>query len=364
VSGPDPTKVGMPASRRGDIVGGLTSAAVVIPKAMAYAAIAGLPLGVGLYTALIPLVVYAFVGTSRVLSVTTTSTIAILTAAALERVAPGADDAALVSAAATLACAVGAMLLLGWALRLGAAASFISEPVLVGFKAGLGIVIVVDQLPKLLGIHFEKGRFLQNVGSIVGHLPETSIPTILLGGATLVLLVALERYLPRVPASLVAVAGGIAATSLFGLDRHGIELVGEVRAGLPALSLPDTSLLADLWPSAIGIALMSFVETVAAGQAFRNAGEPRITANRELLAIGMTNILGGLFQNMPSGGGTSQPARGPCHGGARPRRVAILGAAHRQNATDDPRGGRDPPLHRDGRGARVPRDPARARDGI
>ena len=162
---------------RGDVVAGLTAAAVVVPQAMAYGAIAGLPLVVGLYTALVPLVVYAVMGSSRPLSVTTTSTIAILTAGALYQTAPNGSGAELVSVAATLAVLVGVMLLLASLFRLGMVATLISEPVLVGFKAGLGLVIVVDQAPRLLGVHFAKGHFLHNLISIADHLPQLSVPT-------------------------------------------------------------------------------------------------------------------------------------------------------------------------------------------
>jgi high affinity sulfate transporter 1 len=293
---------------RSDVVAGLTAAAVVVPQAMAYAAIAGLPLVTGLYTALVPLVVYAVMGTSRPLSVTTTSTIAILTAGALHPLAPGASDEALMSATATLAVLVGGILLAASVLRLGVVASFISEPVLVGFKAGVGLTIVLDQIPKLLGIHFSKGHFFHNVFAIVDHLPHASKPTVILAIVMLGLQFGLQEFLPRVPASLVTIAAGIAASSLFGLSRSGIELVGEVHGGLPSFALPDYPLFEHLWPGAIGIALVSFVETVAAGQAFRNDDEPRAEPNRELLALGLTNLIGGLFHNMPSGGGTSQTA--------------------------------------------------------
>ncbi len=293
---------------RSDLVAGMTSAAVVVPQAMAYADIAGLPLVVGLYTALVPLVIYAVMGTSRPLSVTTTSTLAILTAGALHAIAPGANDALLVSATATLAFLVGGILLAASLLRLGIVASFISEPVLVGFKAGVGLVIVVDQVPKLLGVHFDKGHFFHNLVSVVDHLPQASVPTILLALAMLALQIGLQRFLPRVPASLVTVAAGITASALAGLSRMGIELVGEVHGGLPSFALPDASLFPHLWPAAVGIALMSFVETAAAGQAFRGANETRPDMNRELLALGLTNLIGGLYRNMPSGGGTSQTA--------------------------------------------------------
>jgi high affinity sulfate transporter 1 len=293
---------------------------------MAYAAIAGLPLTTGLYTAFVPLVVYAIMGTSRPLSVTTTSTIALLTAGALHEFAPGADEGALIATAATLAALVGAVLLLASLLRLGIVANFISEPVLVGFKAGVGLTIVVDQIPKLLGVHFEKGHFFYNVVSIVDHLPKASVPTVLLALAMLALLLGLQRFLPRVPAALVTVAAGIAASALVGFGQHGIELVGEVRGGLPSFALPDMSLIASLWPAAIGIALMSFTETIAAGQAFRADEEPRPDANKELLAIGLTNLVGSFFRTMPSGGGTSQTAINR-QAGARTQVAGLVTAA-------------------------------------
>lgn len=293
----------------GDLVAGLTASAVVIPQSMAYAAIAGLPLTVGLYTALVPLVVYAVMGTSRPLSVTTTSTIAILTAGALRQA--GATDQGeprMVVAAASLAALVGTFLLLAAVFRLGMIANFISEPVLTGFKAGIGLVIVIDQVPKLLGIHFAKGPFFHNVVAIAGHLPEASTATVLLGVAMLALQIGLQRFAPRVPASLVTVATGIAASAVLKLGRFGIEGVGQVRGGMPSLAVPDAALFDALWPAAVGIALMSFVETVAAGRAFMGEDEPRPSPNRELLALGLTNFIGGFFQNMPSGGGTSQTA--------------------------------------------------------
>src|SRR4249920_3069505 len=172
---------------RADVMAGLTTAAVVIPKAMAYATIAGLPVEIGLYTALVPLVVYAVLGTSRALSVTTTTTLGILCASDLAEVVPHAEPAALITAASTLAVLVGAILFLARVLRLGFVANFISEPVLVGFKAGIGLVIVLDQAPKLFGVHFDKAGWFQDIAALVRHLPETSAPTLVVGLATLVI---------------------------------------------------------------------------------------------------------------------------------------------------------------------------------
>jgi SulP family sulfate permease len=293
---------------RPDLIAGLTAAAVVIPKALAYATIAGLPVQVGLYTVLVPMAIYAFCGSSRPLSVSTTTTIAILTGAALTEVAAAGDPAALAGAAATLGVLVGAILALAGVLRLGFVANFISEPVLVGFKAGIGVVIVLDQIPKLLGIHIDKGSFIHNVLATVTAIPEAAMPTALVGLGMVLLLIVLEWKLPRAPAPLIAVALGIAGVAFAGWDRFGVGTVGTVPTGLPALTMPDWQLLQTLWPAAIGIALMSFTETVAAGRAFARSDEPIAQPNRELLATGAANLGGAFLGAMPSGGGTTQTA--------------------------------------------------------
>src|SRR5208283_1190117 len=192
-----------------DIIAGLTTGAVIIPMAMAYAMMAGLPVQTGLYTALAPMVIYAVLGTSRVLSVSTTSTLAILTAAQLGQAVPNGNPAALLSASATLTLLVGAALFLACLLRLGIVANFISEPVLVGFKAGIGLVIMVDQIPKILGIHFARGTFVQNVLSIIHALPRSSLATLAVGLTIIVFLMSMERFMPKLPAPLLAVVAAI-----------------------------------------------------------------------------------------------------------------------------------------------------------
>jgi len=293
---------------RSDVVAGLVTAAVVVPKAMAYATIAGLPVEVGLYTAIVPMVIYAVLGTSRVLSVSTTTTIAILVAADLGEAVPNGDQATLMRATVTLGLLVGAMLLVAALLRLGFVADFISEPVLIGFKSGIGLVIVLDQIPKLLGFHIAKGNFLENVLHTVQGIPDAAMATLLVGVLTMVGLLALEHFVPRVPAPLVMVGGAIAAVALFGLRSRGVATVGEIPRGLPSLALPDLSLAARLAPGAAGVALMSFTETMAAGRAFARPDEPHLRPNRELLATGLANAGGAFLGAMPSGGGTSQTA--------------------------------------------------------
>ena len=293
---------------RPDLVAGLTAAAVVIPKAMAYATVAGLPVQVGLYTVLVPAVLYALVGTSRVLSVSTTTTIAILTGAALGNVALARPEVDLIVATATLGALVGVTLLIARVLRLGFLANFISDPVLTGFKAGIGLVIVLDQVPKLLGIHIDKAGFFRDAASIAAHVPETSIPTLAVALGTFAVIGAFEKFAPRSPVPLIAIAAAIAASVFLGLESQGVSTVGTIPSGFPSLTMPDAALALALWPAAAGIALMSFTETIAAGRAFARDGDPRPDSNQELVAVGAGNLLGALFAAMPSGGGTSQTA--------------------------------------------------------
>ena len=302
-----PSEPGPPALRF-DVVAGLTAAAVVLPKAMAYATVAGLPVAVGLYTAFIPMVVYALLGSSRVLSVSSTATLAILAGTQLGLAVPDGDPAKLVTATATLATLVGAILVLARLMNLGFVANFISTPVLAGFKAGIGLVIVLDQVPKLLGIHITKQRFFADLLSVVHHIPDTSLLTLAVATATFAVLIGMDRLWPHSPAPLVAVGGGIAASWFFGLQAVGVSTVGLIPQGFPSLTLPDLALIEQLVPGALGVALMSFTETIAAGRAFAHPGDPPINANRELMATGAANLGGALFGAMPAGGGTSQTA--------------------------------------------------------
>ena len=293
---------------RFDIVAGLTAAAVVLPKAMAYATVAGISVSVGLYTAFVPMIVYALLGTSRVLSVSSTTTIAILTGTQLGLAIPDGDPGKLIVATATLTALTGIFLIAASLLRLGFAANFISTPVLTGFKAGIGLVIVLDQVPKLLGIHITKANFFHDVLSVVRQLPETSMITLTIAVVALLALVILDRLVPHSPASLVAVAVGIGASWFFGLKALGVATVGAIPQGFPSLTLPSPDLVMQLWPGALGIALMSFTETIAVGRTFIKQSDPPIKANRELLATGASNLAGAFFGSMPAGGGASQTA--------------------------------------------------------
>lgn len=311
---------------RFDLVAGLTAAAVVLPKSMAYATVAGLLVAVGLYTAFVPMLIYALLGSSRVLNVSSTTTLAILAGTQLGLVVPDGDPGKLITATATLSALVGIMLMLAAALRLGFIANFISTPVLTGFKAGIGLVIVLDQLPKLLGVHLEKQGFFVDLLSLLQLLPQTSWLTLAVALATLAVLIGMERLWPHSPAPLVAVAGGIAAAWWFGLQAQGVSIVGLIPQGLPSLTLPDAHLALQLLPGALGITLVSFTESIAAGRAFAETSQPPINANRELLATGAANLGGALLGAMPAGGGTSQTAVVKAAGG-RSQKASLVTAA-------------------------------------
>jgi len=309
---------------RPDIIGGLTAAAVVIPKAMATAVIAGLPVEAGLYTALAAMLVYPLLGTSRPLSVTTTSALAMLTAAQIGALSDGGADPRAV--AATLALLVGGILVIARVLRLGFVANFISLPVLVGFEAGVGVVIIVGQLKSVLGVHVTSATTLGTLAELPGLLPHVHGPTMVVAALGLMVLLGLPRLAPRVSASLVWVALSICASAWLALSAIGVKTVGAVPSGLPPLAWPDVSLAAALWPGALGIALMSFTESVAAARAFRKREDAPVVANSELLAIGCANVAVSFVGGMPAGGGTSQTAVAD-KAGVRSQMAQWIGAA-------------------------------------
>lgn len=297
-----------PAWLRLDVVAGLTAAAVVIPKAMACAVIAGLPVEAGLYTALAAMLVYPLLGSSRPLSVTSTSAIAMLTAAQITAVSSAGTGADNIAVAALLALLVGVVLIVARLLRLGFLANFISKPVLVGFEAGVGIVILIGQLKSVLGVTVASHSTLGTLLELPGLLPQVHGATLLTGLAGIAVLLAVPRFAPRLPAPLVWVAASIAAAAVFGLEALGVKSVGALPSGLPSPALPDLSLARMLWPAALGIALMSFTESVASARTFCTREDPPVNANRELLAVGAANIAAAFAGGMPAGGGASQTA--------------------------------------------------------
>jgi high affinity sulfate transporter 1 len=311
------------AALRFDLLAGLTAAAVVLPKAMAYATVAGLAPQIGLYTALAAPIVYGVLGRSPVLSVTTSTTIGILTGSTLAGVASGADPAGQIAAVASLSVLVGLVLIVAAIARLGFVANFISEPVLAGFKAGIGAVIILDQAPKLLGLHVHKEGFFRDLLSLARALPEFSPSTLAVSAFAVGAMLVLKRWIPRFPAALGVVVLGILASAFAHLPSRGVATIGTIPSGLPSLVRPGVSLFAELWAGAVAVALMSFTETIAAERAFSPPGEPRPSPNRELVATGAANVACGLLGGMPAGGGTTQTLV-QVSGGARTQLAGML----------------------------------------
>jgi high affinity sulfate transporter 1 len=290
---------------RSDLGAGITTAAAIIPQSLAFATIAGLPVEMGLYTPLVLMVVYAILGTSRVLMVSTTSTISLLTAATLLPVIQNNEPSLYLTAATTLAFLVGIFLILAGVLRLGILANLISLPVLTGFKAGIGVVIIVRQIAKAIGVSIENAPFLKTVVALLLSIDDIHWATFSLALVTLAILIFFPRVTGKIPAPLVAIVLSVLAAALLNLESLGVALVGEFPSGLPSPTLPDLDLISQLWPGALGIALMSLIESIAAGRSFTQKGEPTINANQELVALGVANAAGGFLQAYPGSGGIS-----------------------------------------------------------
>ncbi|GGR28612.1 SulP family inorganic anion transporter [Agromyces mediolanus] len=299
-----------PASIPRDLLAGLTAGAVVVPQAMAYATIANLPVQLGLYTCMVPMFVYAMLGGSRAMSVSTTSTIATLTATTLVSagVAAGSDDPVPDLMALTLL--VGVLLLLARLLKAGSAVEYISKATIIGVQVGVGATVAVGQLPKLLGedAEFSGHGFLRSMVAAVEALPGANLPTVLLSAGSIVVLFLLKRFAKRVPGPLVVVVAGILLVWLAGIDRLGVELIAAVPQGFPPFELPSFAHLGGMLPGALAIAVMAFLESAAVARGIRKPGEPQIDSNRELFATGAANTLGAFFQTLPAAGGFSQSA--------------------------------------------------------
>ena len=294
---------------RGDVVAGMTVWAVLVPEALAYASIAGVSPVVGLYAAPGALLLYAAFGSSRHLVVGPMSATAALSAAAVADVATQGSSGFLAHTTA-LAITTGLLAVGAGLLRLGFLASFISEPVLKGFIIGLALTIVAGQLPALLGVEGGGGDFFEKLWDLLGRLGQASATTVAVGLASLVLVLGLRRYLPLVPGSLVAVLLGILAVWLLDLDAHGVEIVGQIDSGLPALGPPDVA-AADylaLAPAAAGVMLVGFAEGLGAAKTYAARAHYEVDANRELLGPGTANLASGLSSGMVVNGSLSKTA--------------------------------------------------------
>lgn len=295
---------------RPDVVAGLTVWAVLVPEALAYATIAGVPAVVGLYAAVPALVLYAAAGSSRHLVVGPMSATAALSAATVGPIA-GDDPQLFLATTVALSITAGLVALLAGVLRMGFIASFISEPVLKGFIVGLALTIIIGQVPKLFGVPKGAGNFFEQAGSFLTHLSEWNWRTTIIGVTSLVLVLTIRRWLPLVPGSLVAVLGGIGAVWLLGLDDSGVDIVGQIDPGLPELGLPSGMSMdqyLELVGPAAGIVLIGFAEGLGAAKTYAARAGYTVDANRELIGLGAANVGSGLFSGMVVNGSLSKTA--------------------------------------------------------
>ena len=308
---------------RRDLIAGLTVGAILVPQALAYASIAGVSPIVGLYAAPGALLLYAALGSSRVLVVGPIAATAALSAGTVaDLVSTG--DARFALFTAGLALIVGAAALIAGLLRLGFLADFISQPVLKGFIIGLALTILIGQLPKLFGLHPGTGGFFEQAWHFVTKLGDTQGLTLLVGALSLAVIIGMRRLAPPVPGPLVAVVGGIAAVKIFGLD---VPTVGSIGSGLPSFGLPDVGLgdVGRLAAGGIGVMLVAFAEGLAAAKAFATRDDQRIDANRELVALGGANLASGLCSGMVVSGSLSKTAVN-ASAGARTQLSTLLAA--------------------------------------
>ena len=294
---------------RADVVAGMTLAAYAIPVSIAYAALAGLPGQAGLYCYLFGGLGYALFGTSRQLAIGPTAAISLAVGTALASLAL-ADPSRYAALAALTALMVAGMSLLAWLLKLNQLVNFVSETVLLGFKAGAALSIAATQLPKLFGVPGGGENFFSRLYELGLQLGDTNPYVLLIGAAALLLLFAGDKLLPARPVALLVVVASLLLMALTSLAEQGVNVVGNLPQGLPPLGLPTVTFtdVDELIPLAFACFLLSYIESVSAARTFAVQHDYRIKPGRELLALGMANLLAGLGQGYPVAGGLSQSA--------------------------------------------------------
>ena len=287
---------------RFDLIAGLTVAALVVPKALGYAGIAGVPIQHGLYAAAAGAILYAFFGTSRQISTGPSSALAAVAGSAVLLAGLSGDDEA-VALVAAITFVTGILFLLLALFKMGWISQFLSKAVITGFLFGAAIEVVIGELPKITGTKAEGTNAWQDLISWFGSLPDTDRTTLLVGLVSLVVIFGLRRVAPQVPGALVLVIGGLAASALFGLGERGLALVGQVPSGLPSLTLPDLGFMLENLPviatASIGLLLIGFSQSAGDARAFAAKHKYRIDINQESIAQGVANVGSGLVQGIP-----------------------------------------------------------------
>ncbi len=313
-----------------DIIAGVVLTTLLVPQGMAYAELAGLPPITGLYTSILCLLGYAVFGPSRILVLGPDSSLGPMIAATiLPLIAANGDAKRAIALASMLALMVAAIMILGAVAKLGFIADLISKPTMIGYMNGLALTILVGQLPKLFGFKVSAEGLVREVTGFVKGLAhgEAVAAAAVVGVAGIVLILVLQRWLPKVPAVLIMVVLAITATSVFSLADHGVSLVGVLPKGFPPLTVPHVG-LADLGPlfaGALGIALVSLADTISTASAFAARTGQEVRGNGEMIGIGAANLAAGLFQGFPvstSGSRTAVAERS----GAKTQLTGVTGA--------------------------------------
>ncbi|MDP4013550.1 MAG: SulP family inorganic anion transporter [Candidatus Nanopelagicales bacterium] len=294
---------------RGDLLGGVTVTAYLVPQVLAYSTLAGMPPQSGLWAIIVTLPLYAMFGTSRLLSMGPESTTALLTAAVIGPLVV-ADTGRYIALAATLAMLVGLIAAVAWALRLGFLADLLSKPILVGYMAGVAVIMIGSQLGKSTGVTVAGDTFEEMLKSFVSNLPTSGlhVPTALIAASVVAVLLLFGGRFPRVPMPLVAVLGAAAIVAVFGLQNIGVEVIGAVPSALPQVALPSIDLanIRTLVLPAVGIVIVGYADVVLAGRAFAIRHHHRIGNNQELLAFAAGNVGASVVGGYPISTSTSR----------------------------------------------------------
>ncbi|MGW1672321.1 SulP family inorganic anion transporter [Streptomyces sp. NPDC002324] len=314
-----------------DLIAGIVLTTLLVPQGMAYAELAGLPAITGLYTTILCLLGYAVCGPSRILVLGPDSSLGpMIAATVLPLVAADGDPDRAVALASVLSLMVAAIMILASVAKLGFIADLISKPTMIGYMNGLALTILIGQLPKLLGFEVEADHLIGEFVGLVEKLADGAVvpAAAAVGVCGILLILVVQRWLPKVPAVLVMVVLAIAATAVLDLGEHGVDLVGELPEGFPPFTIPDIR-LADLTPlfaGALGIALVSLADTISNASAFAARGGQEVRGNQEMAGVGVANLAAGLFQGFPvstSGSRTAVAERA----GARSQLTGVVGAA-------------------------------------
>ena len=297
---------GVRRSALADSRAALTVWAVVVPQSLAYATLAGVPSVHGLYAAVGALAVYALFGTCRDLNMGAESTVALMAAAAVAPLVTGPEDVIELTSLAALL--VGGWCVLGFVARLGFISEFLSRPILAGYVFGSGIIIVISQLESLFGLDIDTSLYTTDVGAVVRNLDDADGLTTLIGLATVVLVFGLRRFVPKVPAPLVAVVLGILAVAFFNLDEEGVAIVGNIESGVPVPGVPNVTFdqFTQLLLPALGIALLAYPDSFLTARSLASTGGYTLDADQEFLAVGAANIASGVLQGIPVNGSQSR----------------------------------------------------------